>query len=78
MLVVWSVPNGVGMARPPANSSAPGAVRQAILRSARAPVLLVHRGLRPGSLAPREGATRFTWSIEESPRYSQAVSFAPM
>lgn len=55
-----------------------GAVRQAILRSARAPVLLVHRGLRPGSLAPREGATRFTWSIEESPRYLQAVSFAPM
>jgi hypothetical protein len=55
-----------------------GAARQAILRSARAPVLLVHRGLRPGSLAPREGATRFTWSIEESPRYSQAVSFAPM
>jgi DNA-binding SARP family transcriptional activator len=55
-----------------------GAVRQAILRSARAPVLLVHRGLRPGSLAPREGATRFTWSIEESPRYSQAVSFPPM
>jgi len=55
-----------------------GPVRQAILRSARAPVLIVHRGLRPGSLAPREGATRFTWSIEESPGYSQAVSFAPM
>jgi DNA-binding SARP family transcriptional activator len=54
-----------------------GAARQAIIRGARAPVLLVHRGLRPGALAPREGATRFTWSIDESPRYLQAVSFAP-
>jgi hypothetical protein len=24
----------------------------------------VHRGLRPGGIAPRESATRFTWSLE--------------
>ena len=41
-----------------------GAVRRALLRDARPSVLLVHRGPRPGALAPREARTRFTWSIE--------------
>jgi hypothetical protein len=29
-----------------------------------APALLVHRGTRPGVLAPRESRTRFSWSLE--------------
>jgi DNA-binding SARP family transcriptional activator len=41
-----------------------GDVRLALLRSAPAPVLLVHRGTRPGGLAPRESRTRFSWSLE--------------
>ena len=41
-----------------------GAVRQALLASARSPALLVHRGLRPGGLAPSETRTRFSWSLE--------------
>jgi DNA-binding SARP family transcriptional activator len=41
-----------------------GRVRRALARNARPPVVLVHRGLRPGGLAPRETSTRFTWSIE--------------
>jgi DNA-binding SARP family transcriptional activator len=41
-----------------------GRVRRALVRDARPPVVLVHRGLRPGGLAPRETSTRFTWSIE--------------
>jgi len=41
-----------------------GRVRRALVREARPPVVLVHRGLRPGGLAPRETSTRFTWSIE--------------
>jgi DNA-binding SARP family transcriptional activator len=41
-----------------------GRVRRALVRAARPPVVLVHRGLRPGGLAPRETSTRFTWSIE--------------
>jgi hypothetical protein len=32
-------------------------------RSGRRPTLIVRRGLRPGGLAPREGLTRFTWSL---------------
>jgi DNA-binding SARP family transcriptional activator len=31
---------------------------------ASAPVLLVHRGTRPGGLAPRDSWTRFSWSLE--------------
>ena len=31
----------------------------------RAPVLFVHRGPRPGGLAPREARTRFTWSADQ-------------
>jgi hypothetical protein len=40
-----------------------GASRRALLR-AEAPVMLVHHGLRPGGLAPRESRTRFTWSLQ--------------
>jgi DNA-binding SARP family transcriptional activator len=40
-----------------------GAVRTAIVEAAPAPVLLVHRGPRPGGLAPPGSATRFTWSL---------------
>jgi DNA-binding SARP family transcriptional activator len=39
-----------------------GPVRSALAASGR-PTLLVRRGLRPGGLAPREGLTRFTWSL---------------
>jgi DNA-binding SARP family transcriptional activator len=41
-----------------------GATRCALVRSARPPVVLVHRGPRPGGLAPQETRTRFSWSIE--------------
>ena len=51
-----------------------GATRRALLR-ARPPAVLVHRGPRPGGLAPAEAGTRFSWTIE--PRYLQAVSTAP-
>jgi DNA-binding SARP family transcriptional activator len=40
-----------------------GRVRTVLAKSARPPVLLVRRGLRPGGLAPRESLTRFTWTI---------------
>ncbi len=41
-----------------------GALRLDLARRATPPVLLVRRGLRPGGLAaPREGRTRFTWSL---------------
>jgi hypothetical protein len=33
------------------------------VRGARPPVLLVHRGPRPGGLAPRQSRTRFTWTL---------------
>jgi DNA-binding SARP family transcriptional activator len=41
-----------------------GDARRAILREGGAPMLLVHRGPRPGGIAPRASLTRFTWSIE--------------
>jgi DNA-binding SARP family transcriptional activator len=41
-----------------------GASRNALVRNARAPTLLVHRGLRPGGLAPRDRRTRFTWTLD--------------
>ena len=41
-----------------------GATRRALMRHARAPVLLVHRGPRPSLLAPGEARTRFTWTLE--------------
>jgi DNA-binding SARP family transcriptional activator len=44
-----------------------GPIRLALVRS-RAPLLLVHRGTRPGVLAPRESLTRFSWSLEPTIR----------
>ena len=41
-----------------------GAVRRALVDQAAPPTLLVHRGPRPGGLAPRGSRTRFTWSID--------------
>jgi len=40
-----------------------GTVRRSLVAHAPAPVLLVHRGPRPGGLAPAGSATRFTWSL---------------
>ncbi len=39
-----------------------GVSRRALLATG-APTLIVHRGPRPGGLAPRETLTRFTWTI---------------
>ena len=41
----------------------PGLVRLGLARRATPPMLLVHRGLRPGGLAPPAALTRFTWSL---------------
>src|SRR5262249_16707835 len=41
-----------------------GAMRRALVRLARPPVLVVHRGPRPSGLGPRESRTRFTWTLE--------------
>ena len=41
-----------------------GNARLSLIRLQRSPVLLVHRGTRPGGLAPRESRTRFSWSLE--------------
>ena len=40
-----------------------GEVRETLAVEARAPVVLIRRGLRPGGLAPRQSLTRFTWSL---------------
>jgi DNA-binding SARP family transcriptional activator len=40
-----------------------GSARRVLVGGAQSPVLLVHRGPRPGGLAPRERRTSFTWSI---------------
>jgi DNA-binding SARP family transcriptional activator len=42
-----------------------GSIRRALVRAG-TPLLLVHRGTRPGVLAPRESLTRFSWSLEPS------------
>jgi hypothetical protein len=39
-----------------------GSMRRALIRRA-LPVMLMHGGPRPGSLAPRGSRTRFTWSV---------------
>ena len=39
-----------------------GATRRALI-AAGTPTLIVHRGARPGGLAPRDRLTRFTWSL---------------
>jgi DNA-binding SARP family transcriptional activator len=41
-----------------------GSVALALARTARAPVLMLRRGVRPGGLAPPGGLTRFSWSLE--------------
>jgi len=41
-----------------------GATRRALVRDARAPTVLVHRGPRPGGLAPQETRTRYSWTID--------------
>lgn len=43
-----------------------GTVRRMLASDRRFPTLFVHCGPRPGGLAPREGSTRFTWSIQGS------------
>jgi DNA-binding SARP family transcriptional activator len=40
-----------------------GHARRTLVRAARPPVLLVHRGPRPGGLAPTGTRTRFTWTL---------------
>jgi hypothetical protein len=40
-----------------------GSVRRALILAVTAPLLLVHRGPRPGGLAPAASRTRFTWSL---------------
>src|SRR5262249_37210346 len=35
-----------------------------VLVQGEAPALVVHRGLRPGILAPRQASTRYTWSLQ--------------
>jgi DNA-binding SARP family transcriptional activator len=40
-----------------------GAVRRAIVERSATAVLLVHGGMRPGGLAPRESRTHFSWSL---------------
>jgi hypothetical protein len=40
-----------------------GATRRALV-AAGVPFVLVHRGPRPGALAPRDARTRFTWTID--------------
>jgi DNA-binding SARP family transcriptional activator len=40
-----------------------GAARHELVRDPGCAVLVVHRGLRPSGIAPRESATRFTWSL---------------
>jgi DNA-binding SARP family transcriptional activator len=49
-----------------------GEARRALLRAGVCAVL-VHRGPRPGLLAPRDDLTRFTWTLD----YLQATSFSP-
>jgi DNA-binding SARP family transcriptional activator len=40
-----------------------GSMRSALVEAVEAPMLLVHRGPRPGGLAPAVFRTRFTWSL---------------
>lgn len=54
-----------------------GDSRRLLLRAAPQTVLLVHGGLRPGVLAPRDSYTRFTWTVESPPPYSHLVSLPP-
>jgi hypothetical protein len=49
-----------------------GDARRALVEAG-VPLVLVHRGPRPGGLAPTESRTRFSWTLN----YSQAVPFSP-
>ena len=40
-----------------------GGTRQVLVHGD-APAIVVHRGLRPGILAPRQASTRYTWSLQ--------------
>lgn len=40
-----------------------GRRRARLARESSAPVLFVRRGVRPGGMAPRQNATRYTWSV---------------
>jgi DNA-binding SARP family transcriptional activator len=40
-----------------------GATRRVLIEGT-TPALIVHRGLRPGILAPRQASTRYTWSLQ--------------
>jgi hypothetical protein len=40
-----------------------GEARRALASDPQCPLLVVHRGPRPSGIAPRESATRFTWSV---------------
>jgi DNA-binding SARP family transcriptional activator len=42
-----------------------GSMRRSVLEGTDRPVVLVHRGRRPGALAPRSARTRFTWSLAQ-------------
>ena len=46
--------------------SGTGSTRR-VLTQGHVPALVVHRGLRPGVLAPRHSSSRFTWSIQAQP-----------
>jgi hypothetical protein len=39
-----------------------GGVRRELAERVAAPLLFVHRGLRPGGLAPASASTRFSWT----------------
>ena len=41
-----------------------GEIRTALVEASVSPVVLVHRGTRPGGLSPRDSWTRFSWSLE--------------
>ena len=40
-----------------------GETRRTLARDSPAPVLFIRRGVRPSGLAPRDAATRYTWSV---------------
>jgi Kef-type K+ transport system membrane component KefB len=51
-----------------------GPTRSAIAKSAKAPVLFVRRGSRPGLFAPKENVTQFKWSMAGGPGSLGALS----
>jgi DNA-binding SARP family transcriptional activator len=64
-LLVAPDEDALAAAIPPATVVVTGAGRDFVSsRHTNLPVLLVHRGTRPGGLAPRDSWTRFSWSLE--------------